>query len=46
MAQKKKKGPAPKAEKTKRRKMSTSEAIFAIVGAIIVLSMLIGMFRF
>ena len=43
---KRKKGPAPKTDKPKRKKMSTSEAVFAIVGAIIVLSMIIGMFRF
>jgi hypothetical protein len=44
MAQKKKKGPPPKTEKPKRKKMSTSQYIFTIVGVLIVLSMLIGMF--
>lgn len=46
MAQKKKKGPAPRKNETPKRHMSTSQMVFAVVGVLIVLSMLISMFRF
>ncbi len=46
MAQKKKKGTPPRTEQTKRKKVSTSQFIFMIVGVLIVLSMLISLFRF
>jgi len=41
MAQKKKKGPAPKQQGTVKRKKSTSQVIFSIVAIFMVLAMIV-----
>ena len=47
MAQKKKKGPAPKNKNVvKRKKLSFSQIMFYTLGVIVVLSMVIGTLRF
>ena len=41
MAQKKKKGPAPKQQGTVKRKKSTSQIVFSIVAVLMVLTMIV-----
>lgn len=42
MAQKKKKGPAPKTKEIQRRKMSGGQIVMAVLGIIMILMMLLG----
>ena len=46
MAQKKKKGPAPKTKEPKKKRLTTGQLVIYTVGIIVILSMLISTIRY
>lgn len=45
MAKKKKKGPAPRTKEVKRRKMSGGQILMAVLGILMIVSMLLSTIR-